>query len=49
VPPLDRIAVVVAFLDSRHEIGHGGSDALDEIERYGENCDLETGSNFRFL
>jgi hypothetical protein len=37
------------FPDSGHEIGRGDPDAPDVIERYGENCDLETSSNFLSL
>jgi hypothetical protein len=37
------------FPDSGHETGRGDRDAPDVIKRFGEDCDLETGSNFQSL
>jgi hypothetical protein len=37
------------FPDPDHEIGRGDPGSPDVIGRYGENCDLETRSNFRSL
>jgi hypothetical protein len=37
------------FPDSDHEIEPGDPGSPDVIERYGENSDLETCSNFRSL
>jgi hypothetical protein len=37
------------FPNPDHEIGRGDPGSPDVIERYGENCDLETGRNFRSL